>query len=112
MTTTESKPTSVGVSTATGTGSRGTRIVGIGTIIAMGWLVAFGLVFSPEDRDQGEAVRILYVHVPTIWVAYLAFIVTAVASATYLLRRRSRSPGTASPAPAPRSARHSWQSRW
>ncbi len=88
MTTTESKPTSVGTSTATGTGSRGTRIVGIGAIIAMGWLVAFGLGFSPEDRDQGEAVRLLYVHVPTIWVAYLAFIVTAVASATYLLSKK------------------------
>jgi len=88
MTTTESKPTSVGTSTATGTGSRGTRIVGIGTIIAMGWLVAFGLGFSPEDRDQGEAVRLLYVHVPTIWVAYLAFIVTAVASATHLLSKK------------------------
>ncbi len=54
----------------------------------MGWLVAFGLGFSPEDRDQGEAVRLLYVHVPTIWVAYLAFIVTAVASATYLLSKK------------------------
>jgi heme exporter protein C len=88
MTTTESKATSAGSSTATGTGSRGTRIIGISTIIAMGWLVAFGLGFSPEDRDQGEAVRLLYLHVPTIWVAYLAFIVTAVASATYLLSKK------------------------
>jgi heme exporter protein C len=88
MTTTESKPASLGTSSATGTGSRGTRIVGIATIIAMGWLVAFGLGFSPEDRDQGEAVRLLYLHVPTIWVAYLSFIVTAAASATYLLSKK------------------------
>lgn len=87
MTTTESKPTSAGVSTAAGTGSRGTRILGIATIIAMGWLIAFGLGFSPEDRDQGEAVRLLYVHVPTIWVAYVAFIVTAVSSAMYLVKK-------------------------
>jgi hypothetical protein len=26
-----------------GTGTRGTRIIGIATIVAMGWLVAFGL---------------------------------------------------------------------
>ena len=28
--------------------------------------------------------RILYVHVPTVWIAYLAFVVTAVGSALYL----------------------------
>lgn len=88
MTTTESKMTSAEVSTAAGTGTRGTRILGIATIVAMGWLVAFGLGFSPEDRDQGEAVRLLYLHVPTIWVAYLAFIVTAIASGTYVLSKK------------------------
>ena len=54
----------------------------------MGWLVAFGLGFSPEDRDQRESVRLLYVHVPTIWIAYLAFIVTAVASAMYFFGKK------------------------
>ena len=72
------------VSHRVGTGTRATRAIGILTILAMGWLVAFGLGFSPADRDQAEAVRILYVHVPTIWLAYLAFFVTAVASAMYL----------------------------
>jgi heme exporter protein C len=90
MTTTDSKATRkrAAVSTSAGTGTRGTRILGISTIIAMGWLIAFGLGFSPEDRDQGESVRLLYMHVPTIWVAYLAFIVTAIASATYLLSKK------------------------
>ena len=58
------------------------------TIVAMGWLVAFGLGFSPADRDQEEAVRLLYIHVPTIWIAYLAFVVTAVASALYLFTKK------------------------
>jgi heme exporter protein C len=71
-----------------GTGTSGTRVLGVLTIIAMGWLVAFGLGFSPADRDQREAVRILYVHVPTIWVAYVGFIVTALASALYLFGRK------------------------
>ncbi|NND73562.1 MAG: cytochrome c biogenesis protein CcsA [Ilumatobacter sp.] len=70
--------------TSSATGTRATRIIGIAAIVALGWLVAFGLGFSPADRDQEEAVRILYVHVPTIWLAYLAFVVTAVASAMYL----------------------------
>jgi heme exporter protein C len=90
MTTTESKATGgrAAVSTSAGTGSRGTRILGILTIITMGWLVAFGLGFSPEDRDQREAVRLLYLHVPTIWIAYLAFMVTALGSAMYLFTKK------------------------
>ncbi len=72
----------------TGTGTRATRIIGIATIVAMGWLVAFGLGFSPEDRDQRESVRLLYVHVPTIWIAYLAFTVTAVASGLYFFGKK------------------------
>ncbi len=71
-----------------GTGTRGTRIFGIATIVAMGWLVAFGLGFSPADRDQQESVRILYVHVPTIWIAYLAFTVTAIASGLHLFTKK------------------------
>ncbi len=76
--------TSVG---RTGTGTRATRIIGIATIVSMGWLVAFGLGFSPADRDQDEAVRLLYIHVPTVWLAYLAFTVTAVSSGMYLWRK-------------------------
>jgi len=71
-----------------GTGTRGTRIIGIATIIAMGWLIAFGLGFSPEDRDQRESVRLLYVHVPTIWIAYLAFTVTAISSGMYFFGKK------------------------
>jgi heme exporter protein C len=92
MTTTDpnltGRTTETVLSTSAGTGSRGTRLIGVLTIIAMGWLVAFGLGFSPADRDQDEAVRLLYVHVPTIWTAYMAFIVTAVASGMYLFTKK------------------------
>jgi heme exporter protein C len=70
------------------TGTAATRALGIATIVTIGWLVAFGLGFSPADRDQEDAVRILYVHVPTVWLAYLAFVVTAVTSAMYLFGKR------------------------
>jgi heme exporter protein C len=86
------------------TGTRGTRILGILTIVSMIWLVAFGLGFSPADRDQREAVRILYMHVPTIWVAYMAFIVTAIASAMVLYRSRGGRTFT----PAPRTDGLGW----
>ena len=71
-----------------GTGTNATRVLGIATLIALGWLVAFGLGFSPADRDQEEAVRILYVHVPTVWLAYLAFAVTALCSGLYLFTKK------------------------
>jgi heme exporter protein C len=50
-------------------------------------LAVLGLMLSPEDVNQGSTVRIMYVHVPTIWVAYIAFILTAVCSGTYLSGR-------------------------
>ena len=71
-----------------GTGTHATRIIGIATIVMMGWTAAFGLLFSPADRDQEDAVRIMYVHVPTVWIAYLAFTVTALCSAFYLFRKK------------------------
>lgn len=85
---TSESPVTSDTSPRSGTGTTGTRVIGILTIVAMGWLIAFGLGFSPQDRDQGEAVRLLYMHVPTIWIAYLAFIVTAVSSAMYLFTKK------------------------
>lgn len=65
-----------------------TRLIGAMAIVSMAWVVIGGLIVTPKDVDQGDAVRIMYVHVPTAWVAYLAFIVTALASACWLLSRK------------------------
>lgn len=81
-------PTSESRCGSSGTGTRATRVLGVTALLATGWLIAFGLGFSPADRDQEESVRILYVHVPTIWVAYIAFIVTAICSGIYLFSRK------------------------
>ena len=70
-----------------GTGTPATRWLGIATIALFALLLLLGLVTTPADVVQGESVRILYVHVGTVWVAYLAFIVTAVSSAGYLWKR-------------------------
>jgi heme exporter protein C len=71
---------------AGGTSTRGTRTLGALAALGVAWLLAFALLFSPADRDQSDSVRILYAHVPSAWLAYLAFIVTAIASALYLFR--------------------------
>lgn len=56
---------------------------------AMGFagLVTFVVAMAvPQDAIQGQLSRILYVHVPGAWLAYLAFFITMVASAMYLWR--------------------------
>ena len=54
-------------------------------------LLAAGLVLalfvSPPDYQQGQAVRIMYVHVPAAYLASLAYAVVAVASAVSLIWR-------------------------
>ena len=45
-------------------------------------------VTSPDIVGQGDSARMLYIHVPTIWLAYLAFAVTFVASISYLVTKR------------------------
>lgn len=45
---------------------------------------------SPPDAFQGDYVRIMYVHVPSAWLAFLAFGVTALGSLMWLIRKRDR----------------------
>ncbi|WP_116999160.1 cytochrome c biogenesis protein CcsA [Desertimonas flava] len=70
------------------TGTTATRNLGIACLAGCVALAAFALVFSPRDYAQKDAVRLIYLHVPTVWVAYLAFGVTAIASATYLFSKK------------------------
>jgi heme exporter protein C len=63
---------------------------GATVLVALGITALFALVLSPKDADQGDVVRLLYLHVPTIWVAYLAFFVTGVASVLWLVPRTRR----------------------
>ena len=44
------------------------------------------LVVAPTDARQGDVQRLMYIHVPAAWLAYVAFLVTFVASAAYLAR--------------------------
>jgi heme exporter protein C len=64
-------------------------------IPALGWLAAIGLAaglvmafgVAPREASQGNVQRIMYVHVPAVWVAYLAFAAVFVASVAYLWTR-------------------------
>ncbi|MFF5125081.1 cytochrome c biogenesis protein CcsA, partial [Dactylosporangium aurantiacum] len=56
-----------------------------GGLGAAGLLTA--LVVAPTDDGQGPAQRLMYLHVPTAWTAYLAFLTVLVAGGGYLLHR-------------------------
>jgi len=52
--------------------------------------IFLALIVAPAEAFQGDAYRILYIHVPSVVAAYVAFTVTFGASALYLLRRAGR----------------------
>jgi heme exporter protein C len=62
-------------------------IIGIAALLSLAALVIVGLFVAPADAVQGDAQRLMYLHVPAAWVAYLAFGVTSIASILYLVRR-------------------------
>ncbi|MEM7429563.1 MAG: heme ABC transporter permease [Pseudomonadota bacterium] len=46
-----------------------------------------GLVEAPQDYQQGETVRIMFVHVPAAWMAMATYTVMALASAVAIIWR-------------------------
>jgi heme exporter protein C len=47
----------------------------------------YGLVVSPADVEMGDAVRLMYVHVPSATYLYVGCFITTVASALWLWKR-------------------------
>ncbi|MFN2183525.1 MAG: cytochrome c biogenesis protein CcsA, partial [Anaerolineae bacterium] len=46
---------------------------------------ALGLVLSPADYQQGDSVRIMYVHVPAAWMAMFCYAGMAFFSVSFLI---------------------------
>ena len=79
------------------TGSRTTRVLGVGALAGLVGLCLCAFVFSPPDARPGpepgteigqfDAVRLMYVHVPAAIWTYVALGTCALASAVYLWRR-------------------------
>jgi heme exporter protein C len=68
--------------------SRASRSIGVLALISTVILLLLGLVWSPPEVDQADAVRLFYLHVPSAIVAlYFAFGVTLVGSIVYLRNR-------------------------
>jgi len=45
------------------------------------------LIYSPQEQQLGNTIRIMYVHVPSAWIAMVAFGIVSLASALYLWKR-------------------------
>ena len=53
------------------------------TALGLGW----GLFYAPADYQQGDAMRIIYVHVPTAWLASAGYVSLALCSLFSLVWR-------------------------
>jgi len=72
------------------TARRGERILAVLAVASLTASAILSLVVSPPDAEQGNLIRLMYVHVPAAWVAYLAFAVVFVSSIAYLVTRKTR----------------------
>jgi heme exporter protein C len=67
---------------------KATRLLGWATLVTLALTAVMALVATPADAVQKDAVRLLYLHVPTAWVAmYLSFGITTLASVLWLWQR-------------------------
>jgi len=66
-----------------------TRLLGwlAALAIVVGLVLAFG--YAPREATQGNVQRIMYLHVPSVLTAYVAFAVVFVASLLFLPSRRT-----------------------
>ena len=63
----------------------------VAAILAVAGVYVRALLFTPVEAMQGPAQKIMYVHVPTAWTAFLSFFLVFVFSAHHLWTRSARS---------------------
>jgi len=59
------------------------------SIATLAYGLAQALIISPPDYQQGDSVRIMYVHVPAAWLSMFIYGVMATSSASFLIWRHS-----------------------
>jgi heme exporter protein C len=63
------------------------RLIGIAALVTMLVGSFVGLFVVSPDRMQGNVQRLMYVHVPAAWLAFLAFFIVFLMSVLYLIQR-------------------------
>jgi heme exporter protein C len=61
--------------------------LGVATAVVLAAGLAWSLIIAPPDYQQGESVRIMFIHVPSAWMALSVYLFVAVASAVALVSR-------------------------
>lgn len=64
------------------------RIFGILLILAIagcGWMIFF---WAPIEASMGIVQKIMYIHLPSVWIAFLSFFIAFIASIGYLWKRK------------------------
>ena len=61
--------------------------VSIITVICLGYGLYLGLFASPADYQQGETVRIIYIHVPAAWLALFGYFGLGLCGLFYIVWR-------------------------
>jgi len=75
---------------AKATARRGERALGWCALLAVAASAVMSLAVAPPDAEQGNVQRLMYVHVPSAWLAYLSFFIVFVASVAYLRTHKIR----------------------
>src|SRR5260370_18853366 len=66
---------------------RALPVLSIATALALAVGLYLALVTSPPDYQQGETVRIMFVHVPSAWIAMAGYMLLAALGASLLVWR-------------------------
>jgi heme exporter protein C len=70
--------------------ARGIAVLGWIALAALVGAQIFGFTASAPDRDMGHLQKIMYVHVPAAWSAFIAFFIVFVSSVLYLWRGKEK----------------------
>jgi heme exporter protein C len=69
---------------------RGIDWLMLAAVLLMATALTRAIWFTPAERLQGLAQKIFYVHLPSAWVAFLAFGLTAIAGGVWLFIKDAR----------------------
>src|SRR5216683_8184998 len=67
--------------------NRAMNLATAGAVLGVAATVVLGIWVTPDDQVMGGYVRLLYIHPPMAWVAFIAYGVAFLASLAYLWPR-------------------------
>ncbi len=69
---------------------RSTTLAAAATFVLLGVSTYANFYVAPQERTMGDIQRIFYLHVPSAWSAFFAFLLVFVASVGYLIKRTEK----------------------